>query len=107
MVFSILKGTEMVAKWDAFAAKVFNDICIEEVLAHNRPEHCLNSIGYANLLRKFYERTTKRSYNDGNRCDFLKQVYSVKDIEHVSYWIGKGSYNGMYHGKSKLVKGIK
>jgi hypothetical protein len=56
------KGTKVVAKWDAFAAKLFNEM--EDVLAHNRPQHCLNSVGYVNLVRKFYERT-KRSYNEG------------------------------------------
>jgi hypothetical protein len=44
------KGTKVVAKWDAFSAKLFNDICVEEVLAHNRPQHCLNSVGYANIM---------------------------------------------------------
>jgi hypothetical protein len=71
------KGTKMVAKWDAFAAKVFNDICVEEVLTHNRSQNCLNSVRYVNLFRKFYERN-KMPYNDGqmkNRCDFVKKKY--------------------------------
>jgi hypothetical protein len=35
------KGTNVVVKWDAFAAKIFNEICVEEILAHNRPQQCL------------------------------------------------------------------
>jgi hypothetical protein len=72
------KGTKVMAKWDTFSAKVFNNICVEEVLARNRPQHCLNSVGYANLVRKFYE-CTKRPYNDRqmkNRWDFLKKKYT-------------------------------
>ncbi|KAG2566027.1 hypothetical protein PVAP13_7NG123200 [Panicum virgatum] len=54
------KSGKVVAKWDSFAPKVFNDICCEEVLALNRPQQCLNNVGYANL----------------NRWDVLKKKYT-------------------------------
>ncbi|KAK8459787.1 hypothetical protein SEVIR_2G213266v4 [Setaria viridis] len=72
------KSSKLVAKWDSFAAKAFNDICVEEVLAFNRLQQYLNAVGYANLVRKFYERT-KRPYNEGqmkNTWDILKNMYT-------------------------------
>jgi hypothetical protein len=64
--------------WRNGIAKTFNDICVEEVLTHNRLQHSLNSTGYANLVRKFFEHT-KRPYNEGqmkNRWDALKRRYT-------------------------------
>ncbi|KAG2628484.1 hypothetical protein PVAP13_3KG388300 [Panicum virgatum] len=72
------KATKAPARWDAFATKVFNEICVEEVLAHNRPQHCLNFVGYANLVKKFFDQT-KRPYSQDkmkNKWNVLKKRYT-------------------------------
>jgi hypothetical protein len=53
--------TKVVAKWDSWVYKVWLDIYVREVGANNRPQHYLNSLGYANLIKKFTEHT-KRPY---------------------------------------------
>jgi hypothetical protein len=67
------------AQWDPTAAKIFNEICVEQVLANNRPQGCLNNKGYANLIAQFNERTG-RNYNRSqmkNRWDALKNDYTT------------------------------
>jgi hypothetical protein len=44
--------TKVVAKWDFWMHKVWLDISMKEVRANNRPQHCLNSLRYANLMKK-------------------------------------------------------
>jgi hypothetical protein len=48
--------------WDVVTHRVFLDVCIEEVNATNCPVQVLNATSYANLVRKFNERT-KRNYD--------------------------------------------
>jgi hypothetical protein len=94
------KGAKVVVKWDSFAAKTFNDICVEEVLAHNRPQYCLNSTGYANLVRKFFEHT-KRPYNERqmkNRWDALKRRYTQWKTLNTRATGYPGSYDRVYRG---------
>jgi hypothetical protein len=43
---------KVVAKWDFWMHKVWLDISMEEVRANNRSQDCLNSLGYANLMKK-------------------------------------------------------
>jgi hypothetical protein len=67
------------AQWDANAAKIFNEICVEQVLANNRPQGYLNNKGYANLISQFNERTG-RNYTRvqmKNRWDALKADFTT------------------------------
>jgi hypothetical protein len=67
------------AQWDSNAAKIFNEICVEQVLANNRPQGCLNNKGYANLISQFNERTG-RNYTCvqmKNRWDALKADFTT------------------------------
>jgi hypothetical protein len=67
------------AQWDPTAAKIFNGICVEQVLSNNRPQGCLNIKGYTNLVTKFNEQTG-RNYTRvqmKNRWDALKSEFTT------------------------------
>jgi hypothetical protein len=47
---NVSKTRKANASWDANASRIFNEICVDQVLANNRPWDCLNTKGYANLV---------------------------------------------------------
>jgi hypothetical protein len=77
------KSGKVIAKWDTRTTKIYIEICVEEVNARNRSQHFLNAEGYANLIRKFKERTGRMYTRDKmkNRWDTLKNVHPVENAE--------------------------
>ena len=88
------KAKPVKATWDPKAHAVFLDVCIEEVQARNRQpgQSFLNAIGYANLVRKFNERTS-RNYERKqfkNRWEALKKDYNIwKSLNQHASGLGR------------------
>ncbi|RLM65139.1 hypothetical protein C2845_PM16G14080 [Panicum miliaceum] len=77
--------------WDAYATKIFCQICKEETLVGNRPGTTLSSIGYKNL-EEFFFAITKRHYPHGklkNNWDALKPQYNLwLDLKRAATGLG-------------------
>jgi hypothetical protein len=54
---NVSKSRKANTSYDANVSRIFNEICVDQVLTNNRPQGCLNSKGYANLVVQFNERT--------------------------------------------------
>ncbi|KAG8377600.1 hypothetical protein BUALT_Bualt08G0049900 [Buddleja alternifolia] len=67
------------ASWDLRTTEIFIKICVEELLAGNRPGSHFNKTGWDNLVRKF-TTSTNRNYTRiqlKNRWDSLKKEWGI------------------------------
>jgi hypothetical protein len=91
------KSGRVIAKWNTRTSKIYTEIYAEEVNARNRAQHVLNAEGYANLIRKFKERTGRMYTRDQmkNRWDTLKRMYTQwKTLNERATGLGRDPHTG-------------